>query len=310
MKILVVGAGAVGGFFGSHLHRHGVDVDWLVRPARKKQIANCLTVRLPNDVMSFHPALKTKTELCTEYDLIILTNKAYSLDSVLSDIHGVVRSDTMILPLLNGLAHLEKLDATFSRAQVLGGIAKTIATLHSPSEIQVFNNASSMTIGARSQAQDRNVASITRLFSEAGITIDNNINIMAAMWDKFCRMAAIGAANCLLKGTVSDYMRSEEGGDIALKLFEECTSTAAASGFPMQPSAITSFQRTITNPDSSFSSSMYRDLCAGLPVEGEHLVGDMLARAKSFGISCEYLIIANAVLQTYSARKMRSSPAI
>lgn len=302
MRILMVGAGAVGGLFGSYLHRHGARIDWLVRPARKEQLADGLTVKLPDSTFGFNPSLRTRDQLNGSYDLIVLTNKAYSLGGVIEDIRTQVSENTLILPLLNGIRHLDILDAEFGRERVLGGIAKTIATLATPSEVLVNNNFSSLTIGARTTAQRKAVDEIVTLFSRAGISIDDGGHIMFAMWDKFCRMAALGAANCLLQGTVGEYMRSDEGGAIALKLFDECTRTADAGGYPMHPAAIEGFQRALTNPASSFNSSMYRDMCNGLSIEGDHLVGDMLRRARSAGTPCEMLRVADAVLQTYSAR--------
>lgn len=305
MKILMVGAGAVGGLFGSYLHNHpGVELEWLVRPARLQQLqASGLTVVTPDHKRHFAPVLKTREQLQPGYDLIILTSKAYSLDSVIEDIRPIVSAETRILPLLNGLAHLDRLDQVFSPQQVLGGIAKTIATLADPHTVDVNNRFSSVTVGARCPEQQDFVGELSQLLVAAGVTLDDGSDIMAAMWDKFCRMSALGAANCLLQGTVGEYMRSDEGGDIALQLFAECTHTAALSGYPLADEAITGFRRAMTNPKSSFNSSMYRDLCQGLPIEGDHLVGDMLARARQHGMEAPILRVANAVLQTYQARQ-------
>ena len=303
MKILIVGAGAVGGLFGASLHRAGVDVQFLVRPARKALLdAKGLTVTTPAGEYTFAPNTVVAGNVQPVYDLIILTNKAYALDGVSADLQAAVGPQTWFLPLLNGLRHLDALDAAFGDARVLGGIAMTIATLADPVHVQVTNAYSSITVGARSPAQSEMAQQVWQVLSDAGIETGFSERIMDDMWDKFCRMASLGAANCLLQGTVGEYMRSRDGGNIALQLFHECTETAQAAGHPMHSQAVAGYQRVLTNPKSSFNSSMYRDMRAGLPIEGDHLVGDMVRRAQAAGVSCSLLTVALAVLETYSGR--------
>jgi len=303
MKVLIVGAGAVGGLFGATLHKHGVNVQFLLRAKRKSLIdTEGLTLELPTGKFRLQPSTVTAEQLEADYDLVILANKAPALDGVIRDITPAVGATTHILPLLNGLRHLDRLDQAFGPERVLGGIAKTIATLAAPARIQVSNAYSSLTVGARSPAQQAKAQAVWQLLSGAGIDTQLSTDIMDDMWDKFCRMATLGAANCLLQGTVGEYMRSEAGGAIALQLLRECVDTAQAAGHPMPSQAVAGFERAVTNPDSSFNSSMYRDMRAGLPVEGDHLVGDMLRRSEAAGLSSPMLTVANAVLQTYSAK--------
>ncbi|MFA7624345.1 MAG: ketopantoate reductase family protein [Pusillimonas sp.] len=303
MKILIVGAGAVGGLFGSSLHRAGVDVQFLVRPARKAQLdAGGLTVVTPAGEYTFTPRTVVAGDLQPGYDLVILTNKAYALGGVIADVQAAVGPQTWFLPLMNGLRHLDALDEAFGAHRVLGGIAMTIATLADPAHVHVANAYSSITVGARSPGQAEFAQQVWQVLSGAGIEAGLSERVIDDMWDKFCRMASLGAANCLLQGTVGEYMRSRDGGDIALQLFHECTETAQAAGHPMHPQAVAGYQRVLTNPNSSFNSSMYRDMRAGLPIEGEHLVGDMVHRAQAAGVPCSLLTVALAVLETYSGR--------
>ncbi|MDX3894847.1 2-dehydropantoate 2-reductase [Pusillimonas sp.] len=304
MKTLIVGAGAVGALFGSSLHQHGAELHFLLRPARKALVdAEGLTLELPSGSRRIQPHTVTADRLEGGYDLVVLANKAPALDSVIADISAAVGPATHILPLLNGLRHLDRLDQAFGQERVLGGIAKTIATQVSPTRIRVSNAYSSLTVGARIASQQAKARAVWQLMSEAGVDAELSERIMDDMWDKFCRMAALGAANCMLQGTVGEYMRSQAGGAIALQLLRECTDTAQAAGHPMHPQDIAGFQRALTNPHSSFNSSMYRDMRAGLPIEGDHLVGDMLRRGEAAGLACPMLAVANAVLQTYTARR-------
>jgi 2-dehydropantoate 2-reductase len=306
MRILIVGAGAIGGLFGGLLQRQGVAVTYLVREHRLAELAaGGLTVQLPDNAFSFQPCCCTAIQLAATkpvFDLIVLTNKAYALASVIENIRPVVLEQTLILPLLNGIRQLDVLDAEFGAARVLGGIAKTVATLADANTVVVNSPGSNLTVGARSAEQNAVARAINALFADAGVLLGDGSNIGLAMWEKFCLMAALGALNCMLQGSVGDYMKSEAGGEIALATIRECTDTAAASGYPLSDKVISGIQRTLTNPNSSFNASMYRDMKQGLPVEGEHLVGDMLRRAEAAGMAAPNLKVAHAVLQTYSAR--------
>lgn len=304
MKILIVGAGAVGGQFGAQLHENGANVHFLLRPARKQLIdAQGLTISWPGGQTQVRPSTLTAAQLTPDFDLIILSNKAYTLDEVIADIKPAVGPDSMVLPLLNGLRHLDALDKAFGQEKVLGGIARTVATLASPTQVQLGNNQGNVSVGARAPSQQAAAQGVWQELTRRQVLAEYSEHIIDDMWDKFCRMASLGAANCLMQGTVGDYMHSDEGGHIALQLLQECTDTAQAAGHPMHPKAIEGFRRVLTSPNSSFNSSMYRDMRAGLPIEGDHLVGDMLRRAQAAGVGCAMLKVANAVLQTYSARR-------
>ncbi len=303
MKILIVGAGAVGVLFGSQLQQQGVDISYLVRPKRADELRQQpVELCLPESTISLSPVCLTQSELVSSpaFDLIILTNKAYGLPQVIEDIAPAVTESTLLLPLLNGLKHLDLLDHAFGAERVLGGIAKTVATLSTPWQVKVANAHNSITVGARDSAQEARVTEITELFRNAGLMVESVDAVIAQMWDKFCRMAGLGAANCLLQGNVGEYMKSDRGGEIALQLFAECCQVAAASGYPLAEDSVNGFQRILTNPKSSFNSSMYRDMRNGLPIEGDHLVGDMVARGKAVGVATPMLEIAEAVLQVYS----------
>ncbi|RII83039.1 ketopantoate reductase family protein [Neopusillimonas maritima] len=304
MKILMVGAGAVGGQFGAYLHESGADVHFLLRPARKEIIdKEDLTLDLPTGKVRIQPRTLTAAELTPNYELIVISCKAYSLDSVINDITHAIGEKTVILPLLNGLRHLEILGQKFGHNRVLGGIAKTVATLATPSCIQIKHGPGNITVGARTLEQQANAEAVAATLHAGGVHTYFSEHIMDDMWDKYCLMASLGAANCLLGGAVGEYMRSQAGGEIALQLFKECADTAAASGHPLHPESIERIQQALTNRHSGFSASMYRDMQAGLPVEGDHLVGDMMRRGESLGVACPTLKIAHAVLETYMGRR-------
>src|SRR5207253_4544527 len=134
MRILIVGAGAIGGYFGARLAEAGRDVTFLVRPKRADQLASGLFVRSPKgDVHIPAPKLVTEAALGepkgSPFDLILLSCKAFDLDRAMESFAPAVGHGSMVLPLLNGMAHIEKLQKRFGSGAVLGGQCQISATL-------------------------------------------------------------------------------------------------------------------------------------------------------------------------------------
>jgi 2-dehydropantoate 2-reductase len=131
MRILVVGAGAIGGYFGGRLLEAGRSVTFLVRPRRAAELANSgLVIKSSRgDATLEHPPTLLAENLRESYDLILLSCKAYDLDSAIAAFASAMGSKTLILPLLNGMRHLDVLETRFGRDHVLGGQCVIAATL-------------------------------------------------------------------------------------------------------------------------------------------------------------------------------------
>src|SRR5579863_9894507 len=116
MRILVVGAGAVGGYFGARLAQAGRDVTFLVRASRAEEIkAKGLQIVSPHGDLELHPKAITAREIAGRYEVILLGVKSYALSGAMNDLAPAVGTGTMILPVLNGLAHIDLLIARFGK---------------------------------------------------------------------------------------------------------------------------------------------------------------------------------------------------
>src|ERR1700756_2467083 len=131
MRILVVGAGAIGGYFGARLAAAGRNVTFLVRPKRAEQLARGgLFVRSPNgDVKVAPPPVGTEATLRDPYDLVFLSCKSFDLEGAMSSFARAVGPDTAILPMLNGMGHIDTLQKRFGAGSVLGGQCQISTTL-------------------------------------------------------------------------------------------------------------------------------------------------------------------------------------
>jgi len=299
MRILVLGAGGVGGYFGARLAAGGCDITFLVRPGRAAKLkANGLTVKSPLGDVAI-PDVRFVTQAEAPADLIILSCKAYDLGSAMDTIAPAVGPGTLILPLLNGLRHLDDLDARFGKDKVLGGTCHIGVTMAETGEILHLNKLHRFLLGARSPAQA--VEAVYQALLPGGFALTLSPDITQDMWGKFAFLTSFAGITCLMRANIGAIAASDNGTVIALALFEECLSVARASGFIAGEAYMETSLGMLTDPTSSGTASMLRDLQAGGRTEHEHILGDMLHRAKSLGVAAPVLTIAHAHLQAYAA---------
>ena len=236
---------------------------------------------------------------------MLLTAKAYDLDQAVAAIHPAVGPDTAILPLLNGLRHLDGLDAAFGPQRVLGGVAYIAATLSSDGVVRHLNRLHGITFGERFGAGSARIEAIAQAFAGTPVSATASADIMLDMWEKFVMITALAGMNCLMRGSVGDIMAAEDGESLMLDLLAECQAVATAAGYPPRPSHRDMCRAMLTERGSDNSASMRRDLEAGLRTEGEAVLGDMLRRARALGIATPLLRTAACHLQVHERRLAR-----
>jgi 2-dehydropantoate 2-reductase len=311
MKILVLGAGAVGGYFGGRLAQAGADVTFLVRPARAALLAQKgLRATSKAGNISLKPRCVVAGEVKPEYALVILTAKAYDLDSAMDAIAPALAGGKgQVLPLLNGMTHLDRLDARFGGERVLGGVAYIASTLAPDGEILHLSDFHNIAFGPR-QASQR---AICEAFSAAAATSKSEFklldNVVQAMWDKWVLLASLGGITCLMRAPIGDYVATEAGARIALALLAECAAVAAAEGFATPAPVLASYQERLAQKGSTLAASMLRDIEGGGPAEGDHILSAMLARARAKGLPAPLLEIAATHVETYAVRRAREAAA-
>ncbi len=125
---------------------------------------------------------------------------------------------------------------------------------------------------------------------------------MQQMWEKWVLLASGGALTCLLRGNAGE-IEAAGGAQTALRIVAETASVAEAAGYQPSQKFRTFAEKMLTAPGSSFATSMYRDMTGGLPVEGEHIVGDMVRRAEAASLDTPLLAAAATALRIYMARR-------
>jgi 2-dehydropantoate 2-reductase len=302
-RFLVLGAGAVGGYFGGRLAAAKADVTFLVRPARAAALnKRGLVIESPLGDLRLPIRVATADSLNEVFDYVLLTAKAYDLEQAIAAIRPAVGPETAILPVLNGIGHLDRLDAAFGSERVIGGVAYIAATVTAEGTIRHLNRAHGIAFGERSGEVSSRVETIARVFAASPVSASASENIMLDMWEKFVMISSLAGMNCLMRGSVGDILAADEGESLTLELLAECEAVAAASGFRPRDRHRKECRAMLTERGSNFSASMRRDLESGLRTEGDQVLGDMLRRARAKGIATPLLRTAVCHLQVHEHR--------
>ncbi|MFC5755841.1 2-dehydropantoate 2-reductase [Rhizobium sp. GCM10022189] len=303
MRILVVGAGGIGGYFGGRLAAAGRDVTFLVRPKRAESLLlNGLVIRSPlGDAHVTQPKLVTADRLGGSFDLVLLGCKAYDIDDAMASFAPAVGPQTAILPTLNGMAHLDMLERRFGAAAVLGGTCFISATIAPDGAILHMNDTHRLSFGERSGGLSPRIEAIAAIMADAGFQAEASADILQAMWDKWVFIASSAGMTCLMRSAIGDYVAAGAS-DAALQLVDECASVAAGQGFALGAAALERIRGMMTMAGSAITTSMLRDIEAGGRIEAGQIIGDMIVRS---GTRPPILSLVHAHLRAYEIRRAR-----
>jgi 2-dehydropantoate 2-reductase len=304
MRILVVGAGATGGYVGGRLAQAGRGVTFLVRPARAEQLrAQGLQIVSPRGDVTLTPQTVTTGSSLPTFDVVVLAVKAFGLASAIEDFAGAVGPETMIVPLLNGMRHIDLLIERFGERPVLGGLCFIATTLDGDGRIIHLARLHDLTYGERSGETSQRVRALDAVMQGAGFDAHLSTRVLPEMWEKWITLASLGGITCLMRGTIGDVAAAPGGVEFASTLVDECVATATAAGFAQDPDFVARTRAGMTRAGSTVTSSMYRDLQRGNDVEADQILGDLIARARNFGIATPLLAAAYANLKVYQAAR-------
>ncbi|MCA0315097.1 MAG: 2-dehydropantoate 2-reductase [Candidatus Melainabacteria bacterium] len=303
MKILVLGAGATGGYFGGRLLEAGADVTFLVRAARAERLRRDGLVVKSRFGDLHHKEISVIEKAENFYDLIILSCKAYDLDSAMQAIAPAVGADSMILPLLNGMQHLDVLKAKFTEENVLGGCCIISSELDEEGRIIHFNANHSLRYGELSGIMSERIQELEELISPCRFTSQASFAIVQDMWEKWVLIASLAALTTMMRATVGEVAKSPFGTEIAKQLADECLAVLRAQGFEPEQSFVDSTHSRLVDASSSLTASMLRDMERGNRVEAQQILGDFIERAQLQNIPVPMLQVAYCHVCAYQQRR-------
>ncbi len=308
MRILVLGAGGIGGYFGGRLTAAGADVTFLVRDRRAAILArDGLRIRsdlgdLDQPVRTITRDMGTRETAPPGYDAVLLSCKAYDLPDAIASLRPAAEG-AMIVPLLNGMRHLDTLDAAFGAENICGGVAAIGVTLENDGTVRHFGKGVAYTHGPRFASQEARCAALAEAMAPGGFAPRNSPAIMQDMWEKFVFITTAAGTACLMRGSIGAIARTAEGSQLLVEMYEECAAVATAAGYPPRDRH-RDFARTGFHDKTNANvPSMLRDLRRGFQVEADHIVGDMLLRARALAHPAPLLRAASAHLAVYQEER-------
>lgn len=302
MKILVLGAGALGGFYGGWLAKQGADVTFLVRAARKALLdANGLVIESPIAPLSHQVKTVSADQVKADADIVLLTCKAYDLDEALAAVRPAMGPNAAILPILNGMAHIDRLAGEFGADRVIGGLAKIQATLGPDGRILHMNDWNEIIFGELDGRPSERVRLLESLFPKPQIRAKAVTNIREELWKKLVHLSTVASVTTLTRSALGTVNTTRDGTWLIESTLDAAARIAAAEGYPMSPEYMTAYRATFASAGSAYKASMLRDMEKGNRAEGEHILGYMRDRAAAHGLDAPIFRVAAANVQAYEA---------
>ena len=306
MRLLVVGAGSVGGYFGGRLASAGRDVTFLVRAGRAASLkADGLQIVSPHGDLKLAPKLLLKEQVTAPFGVVLVAVKAYSLSQVLDDFAPAVGPETMILPVLNGMKHVDTLRSRFGESSVVGCLARIASYVDDGGRIVQMTKLQDIVYGEMDGSRSARILQLDAFLQGAGFDAVLSQNIEQEMWEKWVMLAGLGAVNSLMRGSIGEVASAPGGANFSLQLLNEIVATVTALGHAPGAEFLANTKNAATAKDSKATSSMYRDLQGGKPIEADQIIGDLLDRAAKLELQRR---CSPRPIRTYACIKIASRP--
>ena len=304
MRILIVGAGSTGGYFGARLIQAGRDVTFLVRPARAAALRDKgLQVVSPHGDFDVPAKVVTASELKEPYDIVLVTVKAFGLAAAIADFAPAVGPGTTVMPFLNGMKHIDDLQARFGAERVVGGVVRVSTHLDDQGRVVQLSPVHELLYGELDGSTSERIRGLDEFLSDAGFDTRLSDRIVQELWNKWIMLASLGGITSLARGTVGEIDATDGGAEFVRAFVAEAAAVASASGHAPSPQVLDGTIALLTTKGSPLTSSMYRDLMAGDAVEVDQILGDLRARARSFGIVTPLVSAAFIQLAIYQRKR-------
>ncbi|HWE73696.1 MAG TPA: ketopantoate reductase family protein [Stellaceae bacterium] len=304
MKVVSLGAGAIGGYFGGRLVEGGCDVTFLVREARKALLQkNGLRIESSFGNFSGKVSAVARHEIAAPADLVLLTCKSYDLPSAIETIRPAVGPKTAILPLLNGLSHIDDLNRVFGAERVLGGFAKIAVTMLPNGTIKHLSQWRYITFGEQNGTMSERIAAIKALFDRSSVVAAAVPDIMTGMWEKLVHLATVAGATAVMRANLGEIARTNEGAALMIELLETNAAIATRAGFAPSVGFLDEYRALLSDRQSTNTASMLRDIENKGQIEADHIIGYLLNKAREYGVDDRLLRVIYVHLKAYEQRR-------
>ena len=299
MKVLILGVGGLGSFFGAHLQKTNCDVTFLVTDKTKKLVSET-GIKILSDFGNFkiNPILITKKSLKINYDVIIISCKAYHLDEAIADLKPT-QKNAIIIPLLNGQAHISKLEKAFKRENVFGGVAHVSSNTTSPGEIKHVGKIKRLTFGSRYEANKNIANEFYQLCRKADFQTMLSDNIDQDIWEKWIFIATIAGSTTLFQTSIDNISKKPNGKIFIQNLWNECINISKENGYELRAEAKSLHEDLLFKSDVPFKACMLVDMEKKLMTEHEHIFFEFIKLGKKKKLNTSLLETCHLNMSIY-----------
>lgn len=304
MKILVLGAGGIGGIVGGRLIQQDTDVTFLVRERRQQILAeHGLRIESPYGDAVLPVKTKLASDVGTDYDLVLLACKAYDLDTAIEAIAPAMKGEACVLPILNGRAHMDRLNDEFGKGKVLGGTIKMQATLTSDGVVKQLSDWQTLTFGEQDGQNSDRIKAFKSLLDKTGIEAQLSTNIMHALWMKMVHLSTVAGMTCLMRANIGEIARTPEGSALLERFLRLNAKIATHAGYAPSDEFLANYLQLFSQKDALYEASMLRDLERGGQIESEQILGDMLHQCRAAGLNDALHLAAYTHAKAFEQRR-------
>ncbi|MBI3168858.1 MAG: 2-dehydropantoate 2-reductase [Chloroflexi bacterium] len=287
MRIAVFGTGGVGGYFGGRLAQNGGNVTFIARGAHLAAIRESgLHVESIDGNFLVHPAKATDSpQSIGAADLVLLAVKAWQLDDAITQMKSLVGENTMTLPLLNGMEHMDKLFEAYGTKHVLGGMCRISAFIGVPGLIRHVGIKPYIAYGEWDNSKSERILKLDELFKSIdGIVAETSADIQTAMWEKFIFISGTSGVGAYTRQTMGEYRSNPETRAMLFASMNETAAVARARGVPIADNFVEATMQRIDNLPADVTASMQKDMMAGKPSELNEQTGAVIRMGKAAGV--------------------------
>lgn len=305
MKILIVGAGAIGGYFGGRLLEKGEDVTFLVRDNRRKQLKeNGLVVESIHGNMTFaDPKTLFAGEKADSFDVILVSTKSYHLAGAVNSIKPYVGAGTMIVPLLNGIAHIDVLTEAFGAEKVLGGLCFIETTLDVNGKVIQTSPIHDLVFGERNGEKTERILKLQAVLDGTKANFRLSENIDQEIWHKYLFITSLSGITSLFRSPIGPIREEQHGVSTIQSLLRETAGIMEGIGAPLADNIAQATFAKLNEIGYGMKSSLQRDMEKSLPTEGDHLFGYLLDHASRLEVPAPTISTIYANIKIYDQNR-------
>ena len=309
MKFAIFGTGGVGGYFGGRLAQAGEDVTFIARGNHLSVIQQTgLSVDSIRGDFVVNPAKAAdSTESVGDVDVVILAIKGWQLDDAILQMKPLIGDATVIVPLLNGIEHMEALVNAFGSEHVLGGVCRISAFIADAGHIKHVGIDPFIAFGELNREMSERVSKLYDVFKNiSGVTVEESGNIELAMWEKYLLISALSGVGAVTRSPVGMFRSIPETRAMFRRALEEVVLVSNSRGVGLTEKSVQAVMDRIDQTQPDTMASMQKDVLAGRPSELESQTGALvrMARAATVSVPTHEFIYATLLPMEKKARQL------